>query len=157
MSREIEGRRRRTSLRLISRKPIEQPKQKEPITIPTPFPTEQKQKPIEEDNDIIIEQNPEPKTMIEKHKQEKEKTKEIKRKWALEHRDIITKNVRISKLRTWLLKHKKASDYNQATEKAKDFISKGIDTIEKLNNYYIDLAKEEAKEEQKEQKNEAVK
>ena len=148
MNRQVEGRKKREGIRLISRKPIEQ----KPIE---PKPAEPKEPEPMEDGTIVIEQNPAPKSMLDKHKVELEKKRELKRKWAIEHRDTIIKNVKISKLRTWLLKHKKAKDYEQATQKAKDFISKGIDTINKLSEYYIAQAKEQ--EEQKQEAKEVSK
>ncbi len=151
MNRQVEGRKKREGTRIISRKPIEQ----KPID---PKLAEPKEPEPMENGTIVIEQNPEPKSMVDKQKVELEKKREIKRKWAIEHRDIVTKNVKISKLRTWLLKHNKAKDYEQATQKAKDFISKGIDSISKLSEYYIAQAKEqEQKQEAPKQKPEETK
>jgi len=117
-----------------------------------------KPEPEAEPDDLVIEENKEPKSYKEKKEAEEKKKYEKQRRYLARHPEVNRRAQRIAKIRLFLLKNKIANDYDQATQMANDFYARGITTREAI---LLELHKQKEQKpeaqapEQKEQKPEA--
>ncbi len=100
----------------------------------------------DDQSNIVIEQNKEPKNMLERIDKQNKAVHEAQRKYLATHKDVNVKNANVSRMRALILKNKLLTDYDMATKTARELYDKGITRQKDILAYFISQKEQKTQE-----------